>query len=132
MKKLLLVMMGALMGLPSFAQEVDMTSSIQNPGFDEDISFTNEGKAAKPVTEFATSSASSWQKAEDGSIYTWNVEGWNSWNGFITRIKGWEVTNTSENPEWVYFGSLPYDLPTGVMIIGRGGGEASAPTSPEG
>lgn len=132
MKKLLLVMMGALMGLPSFAQEVDMTSSIQNPGFDEDISFTNEGKAAKPVTEVATTSASSWQKAEDGSIYTWNVEGWNSWNGFITRIKGWEVTNTSEKPEWVYFGSLPYDLPAGVMIIGRGSGSASAPTSPAG
>lgn len=120
MKKVIPFLMGAMLAMPAFAQEEDMTQYIQNPGFDEDISFTSEGKPSKATTERSRTNASIWQVAEDGSIYTVNNEGWGSYNGFITRIKGWTVTNEADKPEWVYFGSVPYDLPVGALRCGRG------------
>lgn len=130
MKKLFTLAFAALAvgGLNSaFAQEeVDVTHYIQNPGFDEDISFTSEGKAAKTITNTGrTTSRSAFWTAADGSIYTLSNDGATvassgekSFYGFITRIKGWEVTNTSDSPEWVYFGSVPHDIQAGMLGIG--------------
>lgn len=142
MKKTLLFVVGALMAALSFAQtEEDVTSYIQNPGFDEDISFNVDGSAAKEIVNTGkTSSRSAFWKAEDGSIYTKcndgkgeNAVGELSWYGFITRIKGWEVTNISETPEWVYFGSVPYAVQTGMLAVGDGkpAGDVGCPAKPE-
>ena len=43
MKKLLLLFMGALLAMPTMAQEEDVTHYIQNAGFDEDLTFQADG-----------------------------------------------------------------------------------------
>lgn len=143
MKKVLLFAMGAMMAIPSMAQmEVDMTSYIQNPGFDEDISFNVDGTASKEITSTGRIADSRGLvfEAADGSLYTKcndgkgeNAAGELSWYGFITRIQGWEVTNTTNSPAWVYFGSIPYDVQSGMLAVGDGkpAGDVGCPAKPE-
>ena len=135
MKKILLFAMGAMMASPLLAQEVDMTRYIQNAGFDEDISFNADGTPSKNAESTTNTSASIFQYCADGSIYTKNNEGHDSFNGFVSKIKGWDTnfyTNsgktsnivtedncTNFKPEWVYFGSVRYDMPAGLFNTGR-------------
>ena len=153
MKKLLLLAVSALMALPMVAQtEEDVTSYIKNAGFDEDISFNADGTAAKEAASTATSAASIWNYCADGSIYTRNNEGHDSFNGFVTTIKGWTTTfqagksnavsitpenATTQKPEWVYFGSFRYDMPAGLFNTGRPNNDGAfttvdPPAKPEG
>lgn len=159
MKKTLLFA-SALMVLgasSAFAQEerVDMTNCIVNAGFDEDLTFGSDGRPAKEITattRIADSRAIVWEAA-DGSLYSWPKEddseghidrfGNNSWYGFIGRIAGWEVTNTTESPAWMYFGSVPYDVTPYSLAVGGDGtkdnvndaekiGTIESPGKPEG
>ena len=153
MKKILLFVMGAMMATPLLAQEgEDVTSYIQNPGFDEDISFNADGTPAKEITQSdpiryvnrdkVSTAGITWESA-DGSLYTkpnysigengYNADGDNSWYGFIARIKGWEVTNTSNTAGWVYFGSIPYNVQQGKLCVGTGSpaGDVGCPAKPD-
>ena len=49
MKKLLLFAMGAMMAMPSFAQEEDMTYLVKNAGFDEDLTFKVDGTMKEAI-----------------------------------------------------------------------------------
>ena len=122
--------------LLEYEEWVDCTSYIQNPGFDEDISFNINGEANKAV-----SFAYEWSgepknprhalvyKASDGSIYSkdkngeqgHNAAGEPNWDGFKTTIRGWETTNKSDTAIWIYYGSIPYALNPGMMLLGEDG-----------
>ena len=143
MKKTLLFALGLMMGLPSMAQtEVDVTNYIVNPGFDEDISFNANGTAAKELTNTGriADKRGLVYEAADGSLYTlcndnkgYNAAGELSWYGFITHIKGWEATNTTNAPAWVYFGSVPLDVQEGMLAVGDGNpaGSITMPALPD-
>lgn len=109
---------------------VNCTDYISNPGFDEDLSFNWDGSAAKLI-EFTgvTSERSAFYEAGDGSIYTkcndgrgYNAAGEPSWYGFIARIKGWNVTNQTQTPEWIYYGCIPYGIDPSMMALGEDSG----------
>ena len=127
---------------------IDCTDYLQNPGFDEDISFNDDGSAAKPVTlayEWSASSSEEWvykalvYKATDGSIYSKdnggtqgvNAAGDPNWDGFKVNIKGWETTNKSDTAIWIYYGVVPYSLGDGMMMLGSGeNGMGNQPEKP--
>ncbi len=133
---------GMMLTANVFAQEEDMTHYIVNAGFDEDITFNADGTAATEITATgATTSRSAFYKSENGSLYAWptdnkgfNVAGANSWYGFIGYMKGWEVTNETQTPEWIYFGSVPYDVQHQMLGVGDGNpaGSIESPGKPEG
>lgn len=123
MKKILLFAMGALMAMPSMAQEEDVTSYIANPGFDEDLTWAIDGATKEIVKNTVSLSDRSWAyEAADSSIYAKPKETSSqnrsdglklqATNGFIGRIKGWTISSNQDYPkcEWVYFGSVPYGL----------------------
>lgn len=124
MKKLLLLFMGALLALPSMAQEeVDVTNYIQNAGFDEDLTFQTNGAMKEAVSTNTTLSDRSWAYiAADSTVYArpkstssqnrQDGRKMEAVNGFKGRIKGWTMESNAEFPqcEWTYFGSVPYDL----------------------
>lgn len=96
MKKTFLSLAAALMLLTSAHAQtgVDVTSKyLTNAGFDEDISMTTAGSAAKGT--------------EDGSAWTANSAG--SYDGFIAQVSGWTALSKSTAPKWLYMGILPYD-----------------------
>jgi hypothetical protein len=145
MKKILLFAMGAMMAMPSFAQEEDVTSYIQNPGFEEDLTFQADGtmkEIVKKTTKIGRSYA--WEAA-DRTVYAHpdgtcdgkpRADGlWESaTNGFIGQIKGWTVETNQEYPkcEWVYFGSIPYAIgEKAIPIADNGDTFLKAPTKPE-
>ena len=111
-----------MMSMASYAQE-DVTHYIQNAGFDEDLTWQADGSTKaiiKTTTKIGRSYA--WE-AEDGTVYAHpdgscdghpRADGlWESaTNGFIGRVSGWSVETNQDYPkcEWVYFGTLPYNL----------------------
>ena len=115
--------MGAMMAVPSLAQEEDVTYLIKNAGFDEDLTWQADG-STKPIVKTTTKIGRSYAwEAADSTVYAHpdgtcdgkpRADGlWESaTNGFIGRINGWSIETNQEYPkcEWVYFGSLPYDL----------------------
>ncbi len=126
-----------------FAQEEeDVTHLIVNAGFDENPTFNPDGTAATALTATgATSSRSAFHKGEDGSLYAvqtdnrgTNVAGELSWYGFIGNLNGWEVTNTTQTPEWMYYGAIPYAVQNGMLAVGDGNpaGSIESPGKPEG
>ncbi len=143
MKFLVCAAFGMMLTTNVFAQdEVDVTEYIINAGFDEDITFNPDGTAATEITATgATTSRSKFYKAENGSLYAWptdnlgfNAAGANSWYGFIGYMHGWEVTNTTQTPEWIYFGSVPYAVQSQMLGVGDGNpaGSVENPGKPEG
>ncbi|MCR5312074.1 MAG: hypothetical protein K6E54_00215 [Bacteroidaceae bacterium] len=143
--------------LPTMAQDIqfedyseytDVTNLLQNPGFDEDITFTSDGQPKADITnleEKAKMSARSWNwMTADGTLYARAItadEGNGTWsrstdsyayNGFLGKIKGWTLNTGNESScEWVYFGSIPYDLgETAIPIADNGDTWMVVPTKP--
>ena len=123
MKKLLLFAMGAMVSMASFAQEEDVTSYIQNAGFDEDLTWQADGSKKAIIDQSKTLSDRSIAGiAADSSVYALvnpstpksrsDGRTFEATNGFKGRIKGWTLETNGEFPkcEWTYFGSMPYAL----------------------
>ena len=126
MRKLLLIAMGAMMSMASFAQEQDVTSYIQNPGFDEDLTFQIDGTMKDAIStdrEAGGNNSRSWAYiAADSTVYarpkTTSSQNrpdgrkMEAVNGFKGRVKGWTMESNAPFPqcEWTYFGTVPYDL----------------------
>ena len=144
MKRILLFACSALLGLQSFAQGQDVTSLIQNAGFDEDFTFMADG-STKNITDKTNSLSTRSQAwiAADGSVYARAKDGKRNnetWYGFIGQISGWTVNTNKKvtppfgttGPEWVYFGSFPYDLGAQAVPIADGTEYQTMPAKPEG
>ncbi|MBR6936543.1 MAG: hypothetical protein IKH63_03060 [Prevotella sp.] len=134
MKKILLLVMGAMLAFPSFAQEgEDVTHLIANPGFDEDLTFQVDGSMKEIISTKYLSDRSWAHVAVDSSVYakpsTTSTQSrpdgrkLEATNGFIGRIKGWTIETNQTFPkcEWVYFGSIPYDLKAQAIPIADDG-----------
>jgi hypothetical protein len=144
MKKLLLFAMGAMMAMPSFAQEEDMTYLVKNAGFDEDLTFQADGSMKEAIKTDHSLSGRSWAYiAADSTVYARPKSSssqsrpdgrkMEAVNGFKGRIQGWKLWSNAEFPqcEWTYFGSVPYDLPaTAVPIADDGSTYLAVPARP--
>ena len=131
--------------LNSFAQEEDVTDYIVNAGFDEDLTFGLDGAMKEIISTENSLSDRTWAYiAVDSTIYgkpkststQSRPDGrkLEAVNGFIGRINGWEVVTNQEFPkcEWVYFGSVPYDMKAqAVPIADDGSTYLEAPTRPD-
>ena len=126
----------------SFSEEIetdtlniDVTSQyLDNASFDEDLTFQIDG-TTKPIISTTTSlSDRSWAYiAEDNTVYakpkTTSSQSrpdgrkMDAVNGFIGQVSGWENVNNQTFPkcEWVYFGTIPYDLESQAIPIGDDG-----------
>ena len=135
MKKHLLLALEMMLTLAISAQEVeDVTYLIANPGFDEDLTFQVNGAMKEIISTDNSLSDRSWvYVAVDSSVYAKpkTTSGQSrpdgrkleATNGFIGRIQGWTVETNQTFPkcEWVYFGSIPYDLQSKVIPIADDG-----------
>lgn len=126
MKKLftLASLLAFALATPVMAQdEEDVTYYIQNAGFDEDLTFQADGTMKEAISTETSLSDRSWAYiAADSTLYARpkatssqnrpDGRKLEAVNGFIGRIKGWTVETSAAFPgcEWVYFGSVPYDL----------------------
>lgn len=149
-KRFLHFVMGILLALPSLAQEEDVTSYIQNAGFDQDLTFQADGSMKTIVDQSTTLSDRSIAGiAADGSRYALvnpstpkqrsDGRTFEATNGFIGVIDGWEVVypnddvKNSKKCEWMYFGSVPYSLGTTTIPISDDGNTyLTVPDKPEG
>ena len=134
-KALLLMTLGAFSTMPMTAQvEEDYTQYIANAGFDEDLTWNTDGsKKGEKVRETELSDRSIAYVTEDGSLYaTVNSKTpktrsdgrtFEATNGFVGQIKGWEwvTPRTNDGCEWVYFGTLPYELEDEAIPIADDG-----------
>ncbi len=132
--------------MASFAQEEDVTYYIQNAGFDEDLTWQADG-SKKDIVDRSTklSNRSLAGVAADGSLYALvNPSTPNkrmvepestleATNGFIGVIEGWTTDLPADKKcEWVYFGTVPYDLgETAVPVADDGDSYLSVPAKPE-
>ncbi len=143
---------GLMLTANVFAQDEDMTHYIVNSGFDEDITWTVDGETKTIIgkeTNLNDGRSEAWY-TEDGSVYARStgkknrkddIPSTSAWNGFIARIKGWDiVTNKTieppfkgnSQPEWVYFGSVPYGLgATAIPIADDGDTCLETPEKPD-
>lgn len=149
MKKRLLFALGALMALPTMAQEEDVTHYIQNAGFDTDLTWQADGATKEIVsTDHVLSNRSFAYVAEDNTVYAFGrgkrADGYApAWNGFFGQIAGWTAGDKSytgksyypygsDSPEWVYFGTVPYNLgSTAIPIADDGTTFLVTPSKPE-
>ena len=143
-KKYLLFALGALMSMSVAAQEEDVTHYIQNPGFDEDLTFQINGSMKEAIRTDQSLSGRSWAYvAADSTVYARPKESssqsrpdgrkMEAVNGFKGRIQGWKLWSNAEFPqcEWTYFGSVPYDLPeTAVPVADDGSTYLAVPARP--
>ncbi len=118
---------------PDFEIE-DVTQYLDNAGFDEDLTFQIDG-TTKPIISTTTSlSDRSWAYiAADSSVYAkpkstssqTRPDGrkMDAVNGFIGQIRGWKYIGNHPFPkcEWVYLGSIPYELANQSIPIGDDG-----------
>ena len=100
----------------------DVTQYIANPGFDQDITFGSDGSWKPKVQTQTLSNRSEAWIAADNSVYAHTLASSSqsradgrkdeAVNGFIGQIEGWTMESNKAFPEceWVYFGSVPYDL----------------------
>ena len=128
-----------------FAQtEVDVTSALTNPGFDEDLTFGIDGSWKVTIEEVSLSERSEAWIAADSTIYAHTKSSSSqsrpdgrkdeAVNGFIGRVNGWTIETNQEFPkcEWVYFGTVPYDLANqAIPIADDGTTYLDVPTRPE-
>ena len=138
--------MGAMMAMPSFAQEQeeDMTYLIKNAGFDEDLTFQADGSMKEAIKTDHSLSDRSWAYiAADSTVYARpkstssqnrpDGRKMEAVNGFKGRIQGWKLWSNANFPqcEWTYFGSVAYDLPaTAVPIADDGSTYLAVPARP--
>ena len=136
--------MGAMMAMPSFAQEEDMTYLIKNAGFDEDLTFQADGSMKEAIKTDHSLSDRSWAYiAADSTVYARpkstssknrpDGRKMEAVNGFKGRIQGWKLWSNANFPqcEWTYFGSVAYDLPaTAVPIADDGSTYLAVPARP--
>ena len=107
---------------------------ISNSGFDEDLTFQADGSMKEIVNTSTSLSDRSWAYiAEDQTVYakpkTTSSQSrpdgrkMDAVNGFIGQVSGWENVNNQTFPkcEWVYFGTIPYDLESQAIPIGDDG-----------
>ena len=125
----------AMLVMPAFAQEEDVTKYIKNPGFDVDLTWQKDGSTKEIIDKSKNFSARSqgWL-AVDSTVYASTLTTGNgnwkrtdvdhSWNGFVGQIEGWTVeTGSPYYPygttaaEWVYFGTVPYGLDAQAVPI---------------
>lgn len=142
MKKVLLMSLAAAFSFTAFAQEEDVTHLITNAGFDEGLTFTDEGKPTSETTLTGEKSdRSRFLKSANGDYYAeptdgkgYNVAGDLSWYGFLGAPKGWTVPEeyATTKPEWKYYGAFPYSLKEGYLGMGEGkpAGSITVPTKP--
>ena len=114
-------------------EEEDVTNYIANPGFDEDITFGIDGSWKEAVEKRSLSDRSEAWIAADSTIYahTKQTSGQSrqdgrkddAVNGFIGRVNGWTIESNQTFPacEWVYFGTVPYDLAAQAIPIADDG-----------
>ena len=128
-----LLLFGSILTTTVFAQ-IDVTHFIQNAGFDEDLTFQSDGSTKEIVSTTTSLSERSWAYiATDSTLYARpkNTSSQNrpdgrkfeAVNGFIGRVNGWKlITNIIfPNCEWVYFGTVPYDLESQAIPIADDG-----------
>lgn len=142
MKKVLLMSLAAAFSFTAFAQEEDVTHLITNAGFDNGLTFTDEGKPTSETTATGEKSGRSrFLKSANGDYYAeptdgkgYNVAGDLSWYGFLGAPKGWTVPETyaTTKPEWKYYGVIPYSLKEGYLGMGDGkpAGSITVPAKP--
>lgn len=142
MKKVLLMSLAAAFSFTAFAQEEDVTNLITNAGFDNGLTFTDEGKPTSETTATGEKSGRSrFLKSANGDYYAeptdgkgYNVAGDLSWYGFLGAPKGWTVPETyaTTKPEWKYYGVIPYSLKEGYLGMGDGkpAGSITVPAKP--
>lgn len=147
MKKFLLFALVAMIGMPVLAQDEigdDVTKYIANAGFDEDLTFQKDG-ALKPIVKTSTKIGRSYAwEAVDSTVYA-HPDGtcdghprsdglWEkAVNGFIGRVNGWSIETNQTYPkcEWVYFGTIPYDVEAqAIPIADNGDTYLAAPARP--
>ena len=145
MKKILLFVMGAMMSMASFAQEEDVTYLIKNAGFDQDLTFQADGTMKEAVTTNTSLSDRSWAYiCADSTVYarpkstsvqqrTDGRSKLDAVNGFHARVQGWKLEGvTFPKCEWMYYGVVPYGLPSdAVLIADDGSGTLIVPEKPE-
>ena len=115
-----------------FAQE-DATHYIANAGFDEDLTWQADGsKKGEPIRTTTLSERSIAWVMEDGTLYATvspttpksrpDGRTLEATNGFIGQIQGWDAEKRAgDKCEWVYFGTLPYDLgPDAIPVADDG------------
>ena len=101
-----------------------------NAGFDEDLTFQTDGTTKPLISTNTSMSDRSWAYiAEDNTVYakpkTTSSQSrpdgrkLDAVNGFIGQVSGWENVNNQMFPkcEWVYFGTIPYDLENQAIPI---------------
>lgn len=130
MKKVLLMSLAAAFSFTAFAQEEDVTHLITNAGFDEGLTFTDEGKPTSETTATGeTGEGARVLLSANGDYYAEPTDGKGtsaagglSWYGFLGAPKGWTVAKdyVTTKPFWKYFGVLPYSLKEGYLGAGRG------------
>lgn len=142
MKKVLLMSLAAAFSFSAFAQEEDVTHLITNAGFNEGLTFTDEGKPTSETTATGeTGEGARVLLSANGDYYAeptdgkgTSVSGGLSWYGFLGAPKGWTVAKeyATTKPFWKYFGTLPYSLKEGYLGAGRGsnGNAAESVTAP--
>ena len=142
MKKVLLMSLAAAFSFTAFAQEEDVTHLITNAGFNEGLTFTDEGKPTSETTATGeTGEGARVLLSANGDYYAeptdgkgTSVSGDLSWYGFLGAPKGWTVAKeyATTKPFWKYFGTLPYSLKDGYLGAGRGsnGNAAESITAP--
>ena len=146
MKKVLLMSLAAAFSFTAFAQEEDVTHLITNAGFDEGLTFTDEGKPTSETKATGeTGEGARVLLSANGDYYAEPTDGKGtsatgdlSWYGFLGAPKGWTVAKeyATTKPFWKYFGTLPYSLKEGYLGAGRGKDGAAAesitvPAKPE-
>lgn len=146
MKKFLLCCSALfLLGVANvFAQDDDdATHYIQNAGFDEDLTWNADGSKKGPSIRTTTlSDRSIAYVTEDGSLYATvnpttpknrpDGRTLEATNGFIGQIQGWDAEKRAgDKCEWVYFGTLPYDLlPEAIPVADDGSTYFKMPEKP--
>lgn len=112
----------------------DVTSYIANAGFDSDLTFQIDGSMKQAVSTSTSLSNRSWAYiAADNTVYArpkssssqQRTDGRNkedAVNGFHGQLQGWTLEGvTFPNCEWMYYGTVPYGLPTDAVLIADDG-----------
>ena len=134
-----------MVSMSLLAQDEDVTHYIQNAGFDEDLTWQADGSKKEIVDKSTTlSDRSIAGVAADSSVYALvnpstpkkrsDGRTLEATNGFIGRVKGWTIETNQAFPkcEWVYFGTIPYNLnDQAIPIADDGATYLSVPTKPD-